>query len=667
MALSVSGLGSSLPVDDLISKLMSVESQPLQKLNGKEASYLAKVSALGQIKGAVSAFQTATRALQDSGKFNAVKSSSGNADVVTISAGSKAASANYSIKVEELAQSQKLASGTFSSASSAIGGGKLTFTFGTTGGGSFTPNAEKIPKTVTIPDNATLNDIRDAVNKADIGVSASVVNDGSGNRLVFSSNTTGTASTLKIENSDDGGALAGFAHVPGGSTLTEVQAAKDARFTLDGLTIVKQSNTVTDAVEGLTLTLKQKQKAEDAAVSLSVTRDSSGIKKTIEDFVKSFNELNSALTEASSVDMNATTKPGEARPAAALSGETVIRTIRTQIRNVFNSVQDVGGAYRVPADVGLGFNQDGSMKLDTGKLQKAIDSNPQDILKLFGSVGTPTDPQVSFVSASGKTASGEYTVNVGSLPNGVLGGAGVVPASLTVAPGGQNFQVKIDGSSSASLTLPAGTYTPASLATALQTAINGDATLTAAGAKVAVSVDSVSGKLVMSSQKTGTSSTVEVLSGLDAVGTSPVNLFNNGAGVAGSANVSGTIGGYAATGNGTVLTGATGTPVEGLAIDIGGGPTGERGTVGFAKGFAFALDGVLAQLLDDKKGAIASRTEGLNNSVKELGKQRDVLGRRLEDVEKRYRAQFTALDAMVSQFNNIGNFLSQQLAGLNKS
>ncbi|MBI3143688.1 MAG: flagellar filament capping protein FliD [Pseudogulbenkiania sp.] len=678
MALSVSGLGSGLQVDDLVSKLMSVESQPLQQLAVKEATYLGKVSALGQVKSAVSSFQTATKALQDSSRFVAIKASSANNDVATISAGSTAAVANYSLHVDDLAQSQKLASAAVSSSKSAIGSGTLRIYFGTdNGAGGFALNSDKPYKDVTIKTGATLEDIRDAVNAAQIGVAASIVNDGSGYKLVYSSNDTGTKNALKVATNDASlssltnadklytDAAFSVTSATISTNLSVVQSAKDAKFTLDGIAITKSSNTVTDVVDGLTITLKKKQETTDAAISLAVSKDSSGIKKTIEEFVKAFNDLNKTLTDVSSFD-SAEPKSGEQRQAAALNGESVIRSVKTQIRSVFNSVQDVGGAFKLPADVGISFNTDGTMKLDSSKLQKAIDSNPQDIVKLFGSVGSPTDSQVSFVSATGKTASGTYALAVSSLQNGVLAGAAAVPSSLTVSSS-QSFQVKINGTSSGTLTLAAATYTPASLATALQTAINADSALTTAGAKVSVTVDSASGKLVLTSQKTGTDSTVEVLSGLDAVGTPAVNLFNNGAGVTGSANISGTIGGYAASGSGNTLTGAIGTPVEGLALSVSGGATGDRGEVVFAKGFAFALDGVLNQLLDSKSGPIAARTDGLNASVKSIGQQRDVLNRRLEDTEARYRKQFNALDSMVSQWTNLGSYLTQQLASLNTS
>ncbi|MFC3532000.1 flagellar filament capping protein FliD [Vogesella facilis] len=662
--LSSAGIGSNLPIDNMVSQLMAVESRPLQQLNSKEATVQAQISALGQVKGALSAFQSATKALQDSSKFNAIQATSSSEDNVKVSGSNAAGTGSFLLRVNQLAQSQKLATTAFASTTTAIGGGTLTFSFGTTSGASFALNPEKVPQTVTIPAGSTLAGIRDAVNKANIGVTASIVNDGTGNRLVYTT-ATGTKSTLKVESSDS--SLAAFTNDPAGTKLTEVQSAKDAIFELDGMTITKQGNTVTDAVDGLTFSLVKVHAATDSAAKIDVTRSSSGISKAIQDFVKSYNELDKALNDVSKVDT--TTKPakGQQRTAPPLAGDASIRAIRNQIRTAFSVVQNIDGDFTRPAEIGLAFDKNGSLALNTTKLQAAIDANPDDVLKLFGSVGTPTDGNIKFSAATGNTQTGNYAINLTAVQNGTLLGASALGSAIVVtAPA--SFSVKINGDSTASLTLPAATYTPATLASKLQEVINADSTLTTKGDKVTVSVDS-SGKLLLSSTKTGTSSTVEVLGGLDSVttDTGSVSLFNTGVGIAGSDKVSGTIGGYSALADGNKLTGAIGTPVEGLSVTVNGGTIGDRGTVEFSKGFAFALDGVLTSLLASKTGVIDAKTDGLNSTVKRIGEQRDRMNDRLTKTEARYRKQFNALDATVSQMQSTGNYLTQQLAALTKS
>ncbi|MEQ6291605.1 flagellar filament capping protein FliD [Vogesella sp. GCM10023246] len=665
--LSSAGIGSNLPIDNMISQLMAVESRPLQQLNTKEATVQAQISALGQVKGALSSFQSATKALQDSSKFNASQATSSSEENVKVSGSNTAGTGSFLLRVDQLAQSQKLATSAFASTTTAIGGGTLTFSFGTTSGASFALNPEKVPKTVTIPAGSTLAGIRDAVNKANIGVTASIVNDGTGNRLVYTT-ATGTKSTLKVESSDS--SLAAFAHDPAGTKLTEVQAAQDAKFELDGMTITKQSNTVSDAVDGLTFTLLKPHEATDTPAKIDVSRSSSGISKAIQDFVKSYNELEKVMDEVSKVDTSAKPAKGEQRTAPPLAGDASIRAIRSQIRAAFSAVQNVDGEFKRPAEIGLAFDKNGSLALNTTKLQAAIDSNPEDVLKLFGSVGTPTDGNIKFSAATGNTQTGNYAINLTAVQNGTLLGGAIVPSSITIAAAPAlppSFTVKINGDSSGSLTLPAATYTPATLASKLQEVINADSNLTTKGDKVTVSVDS-SGKLLLSSTKTGTSSTVEI-SGLSnvALDSGSINLFNDGAGVAGADKVSGTLGGYAALADGNKLTGASGTPVEGLSVTVNGGTIGDRGTVEFSKGFAFALDGVLTSLLASKTGVIDAKTDGLNTTVKRIGEQRDRMSDRLTKTEARYRKQFNALDATVSQMQSTGNYLTQQLAALTKS
>lgn len=672
--LSIPGLGSNLPIDTLITGLMNVEKQPLTQLDAKTTTYQNQLSALGQVQGSLASFQAAAISLQNSSNFSSTQAASSLNDVASISVNDKAAAGSYALSVQSLAQNQKLATSAFSSATSVIGGGTLTFNFGSSTFDAnnkisgFTPNATKTPQTVTIPANATLNDVRDAVNAAKIGVTASVVNDGTGYRLVYSSSDTGTNNSLEITTSDS--TLSALSNDPASNKLTVVQSAQDAKFTLDGISITKSSNTVSDAIDGLTITLKKAQATGDAPAQLTVSKNTSGISSTLNAFVSAYNSLNKVLTSVSAVDTSTTVKPGTLRNAAPLNGDSIIRSIKTQIRNVFNTVQDVGGAFRVPAEVGLGFDKNGNMTLDSTKLQKAIDTNPQDIAKLFGAVGTPTDAQVNYVSSTGKTTAGNYAVNVTGLQHGVLASGAAVPASLTVAATapatGQSFQVNIDGTLSGMLTLPNGTYTPSSLATALQGAINADSTLSAAGAQVSVSVDRTSGKLLISSNKTTSASTVQIVSGLSNVGGN--SLFADGvSGTPGQAAVSGTIGGYAALGDGNTLTGAIGTPVEGLKISVDGGNTGDRGSISLTRGFGFALDSALSGMLDSKNGLIAAKTTGINSSIKQVADQRDALNRRLTVIEANYRSQFNALDTLVSQLTNTGNFLTQQLSSLSSS
>lgn len=654
MALSVGGLGSGMDIDGLIKNLMAIESRPLLQLQQKEALLQQKISAVGQVKGAVTAFQSAVKALQDAGKFVSYKGTTSSEEHVGISASSKAPTGSFTVEVIRLAQEQKLASGNFASAKSAITGDTdSTLTF------SSAADPSKPPKSVTIPANATLEDIRDAVNKADVGVNASIVNDGSGYRLVYSSKNTGTQNTIKVQASDDalnqisthGKDGKPLLTTDGKPMLTEVQAAQDAKFMLDGIEVTKQSNTVSDAIDGVTLTLKKVHKDEVPA-RLSVSKDTSGIKKSLEGLVNGYNDLMKALKSVSGVNLDATVKPGEARPAGILNGASIIRTIQNQVRAAFGQSSDNGGAFKLASEFGLTFNADGTMKLDDKVLDKALEKNADDIAKFFATDAVTTDAGISYVGGSSKTQAGEYEIVITQLLNGTKE-ADEKP-KLTVNADNKDFKIKVDGKE-VTVSLAEKTYgSAAELAHAIESGINEKL---GKDGKVSVTVDPDSGKLAIQSAKTGKESSVELVSGLEFAG------FKPGAGIPGGDSVAGTIGGHPAKGDGNKLVGAVGTPVEGLTISVSGGVTGNRGTVSFTKGFAFDLDQTLEELVK-KDGAIDAFSKGLSESAKGLTTQQEQLERRLIETEKRYRAQFSAMDALLAQYNNMSNFLTQQLAGL---
>jgi flagellar hook-associated protein 2 len=655
--LAVTGLGSSLPIDSIVSKLMAVESLPLQQMQQQQQSYQSKISAFGQVQGALSSFQAQVVALESPTNFNVVSTNSSNTSVATVSAsGNSVQDSSYSINVTQLAQGQRLVSKTgYSSTSSVIGGGTLTFTFGSTSNNTFTPNASVAPSTVTIPANASLQDIASAINGANVGVQASIINDGiNGNRLVYTSTNTGAAYSLKVTADDPNGPLANFTNDPAGSTMTQLQAAQDAQFTLNGVSIDKSSNTVSDAINGLSFSL-----SATGSATLTVSHNNSGAQQAIQGFVSAYNNLRSTLNQVSAYD-NSPVAAGQAHKAAALNGDASILALKNQLRSVFNQIPPglENSPYRVPADVGLTFDRSGNLTLDNSKLQKALTSNPQAVAQLFGALGVPSDSQVSYQGSTAKTQVGTYAVNITGMQHGVLLGSKVASGNFPMSSDNlPAFDVTVDGVALTNVSWPAGqTYNSAAdAAVGLQSAINTAlaADPNGSGLSVAASVDAASGGIVLQSNSSGTKSSLTVVSGLSSLG------FADGSTNTGQSNVSGTIGGFAALGNGNTLVGSTGTPVAGLSININGGPAGSRGTVSFTRGFANAMDDLLTQL-QSSKGLIQSAISGLNSSVTAIGKQIDAENQRLTKVQQGYLTEFNAMDSTVSKLTSLGSWLTQQ-------
>ena len=663
MAISSPGVGSNLDVNSIVSQLMTVESRPLTVLARKEAGYQAQLSAYGTLKGALSSFQNAVRALSDVAKFQSVKATPADATVMGASASSTAVPGTYSVEVTKLAQSQKLAAVGQASATAAIGIGTLTFDFGTISGGTFDAVTGKYTgaafasngagvKTVTIDASSnSLTGIRDAINNAKIGVSATIVNDGGASpyRLALTSTTIGKTNSIKISVAGDAALSTLLAHDPAATqNLSETATAQNAELKVDGIAVSKTSNSISDVIQGVTLNLLKTNVATPTLVT--VARDTASVTSAVNAFVKAYNDINKNLGDLSAY--NATTKQ-----AAVLQGDSSVRSIQSQIRKTLTStLAGIGGSYTTLSQIGIAFQKDGTMAVDSTKLQSAIDTNFNDIASLFAATGKASDSLVSYSSGTVNTKPGAYALTVSQLATqGKV--AGSAAAGLTITTGtNDSLSMTVDGVI-ATVTLATGTYTAAALATEVQSKINGASAFSTAG--ISLAATQTGGIMTLTSNRYGSTSNVSV------VGNGASNLL--GATPVGTAGVdtAGTINGVAATGSGQTLTGASGNAAEGLKILASGGVLGSRGTINYSQGYAYKLDKQVDSLLSTT-GPISSRTDGINRTIKDIGNRRDVLNLRLAGIEKRYRAQFTALDMMIGSMTTTSNFLTQQLANLPK-
>ncbi len=666
--ISSPGIGSNLDVNSIVSQLMSVEQQPLTQLNKKEANFQAKLSGLGMLKGALSQFQTAVRGLSDTSKFQGIRVTPADASIASASGSAGATPGTYSLEVTKLAQAQKLASAGQVSDSSTIGAGAattLSFDFGTIAGGtfnsatglytgaSFTTNGAGV-KTVTIDaTNNSLSGIRDAINKANIGVNATIVNDGSASpyRLALTVNATGQTQSMKISVAGDAALSTLLSQDPAnntGQTLSETVSAQNAAFKVDGIAVSKATNTASDVIQGVTLNLAKTNVG--SPTNITVARDTSSVIAAVGVFVKAYNEINKTLNDASA--FNAATKQ-----AAILNGESSVRSIQAQIRSVISApVPGGASAFTQLSQVGITLQKDGSLTVDNTKLQSAMDTKFSDIAGLFATVGKASDSLACYSSATAKTVSGAYSLNASQLATqgNTVGSAAT---GLTITPGtNDSLQVLLDGATS-TITLAGGTYaTAAALAAEVQSKINGAAAFVAAGSSATVTQSA--GVLTITSNRYGSISGASVTGG-----SGMTNLLGTTATVAAGLDTMGTLNGVAATGAGQFLTGAKGDASEGLRVQITGGSIGIRGTVNYSQGYAYQFD-KLANTQLGTDGPISSRTNGINASLKSLDESRQRLTDRLTDTEKRYRAQFTALDMIISRMTTTSNFLTQQLANL---
>lgn len=590
--------------------------------------------------------------------------------MVTASGSSIANPGNYSLEVTNLAQAHSLSTKSFTETSSPVGTGTLRFEFGhfDTDSSSFISNSNESTKTVTIDsEDNSLSGIRDAVNAAKIGVTASLVNDGSGFKLLFTSDETGKENGLKISvsdttdasNTDDSG-LSQLAFDPdpaaaADSHLSENMTPKDALFTLNGLTITSATNKVNSAVSGVTLNLKGTT-TPGSPVNISIAKDDAKITEGVNGFVEKFNELVDTLKQLSSYD-SANSQAGP------LLGDSAVRSVESQLRKMIStSSKGADGNISSLATVGVTTDRSGKLTLDSSKLEAALTDNREILAQIFSASGATTDSQVNFITSNKNTQTGQYNINLEVMASrGFLDGtaapalADLATTPLTIDDSNDSFSLLIDGVGTGDINLTQKSYSSgAELATEIQAKINASDSLKDHGASVLVSF--ADGKLQISSALQGAKSSVEITS---IEGATDLGLAI-GIGTQGT-DIKGTIGGQGADSLGTILTG-TGK-ASGLILEFSGGIAGNRGSVFFNRGIADQLDGLLTGFLKSDS-LIDNRTDGLNTRIKRINDQRSELNDKLDTLEARLYKQFNAMDTIVAQLQSTGSYLEQQLENL---
>jgi flagellar hook-associated protein 2 len=662
-AITTQGIGSGLDIASIVDKLVSVASQPLTDLQTQESAYETKLSAFGQVSSALSTFQSTIAPLTTPAAFQTFAATIGDSSIASVAVSStnsnSLSAGSHTLTVSQLADSQRTASSAFADTTSAIGTGTITIDVGTWNSSysSFTPNGTVGSKTITIDStNDSLSGIRDAINAAGAGVTASIVNDGTGNRLVLTGSSTGSANGFRVSTSDsdgnnlDASGLSQIAFDPsasGGTPQTQhLSNAVNANFTIDGLAISKPSNTVTDAISGLTIGLNQ---VNTTGTSFTIARDTSSATTAISNFVSAYNTIASGIATLTNYDASSGT-------AGTLNGDSTTRLISTRLQSLIATVVPTGGTVTDLNDLGITFGSDGQLTLDSTKLASALASDPNSVSKVFAKTGTVTDSLVSYSDSTDATQSGSHALTVSQLATqGTLTGA--ASAGLTITAGvNDSLSVTLDNVNS-TITIPPGTYSDASsLAAAVQSQINGTSAFSTVGSSVNVSASG--GVLSFTSNRYGSASSVTLggnaASGL--VGSAPASTTG--------LDVAGTLDGVAFNGAGQTAIGATGSSAEGLKLSITGGTTGSRGTVTLTRGIAASINDTLTQVLDPTNGLLTSATAGLNSSITDVKAQEDAWTPRLDAIRAQYTAQYNAMDALVASLNSTGSYLTQQLTAI---
>ncbi|WP_200330680.1 flagellar filament capping protein FliD [Thiocystis violacea] len=656
------GLGSGVDVNSLVSQLVAAERKATDtRLDTQEAQIQAKISSWGTIKSAFSDLKSALTTLKLPSTFQKLAASSSDDGAISVSAATNADVGSYAVEVQKLAQNHTLASMRFDDLSDTLGTGTLTLKFGKTDYDAgtdtyngFTQNAERSTASIIIDSsNNTLTGVRDAINSANAGVQASIINDGEGYRLVLNTKDGGADNSLQISVADSDGnhtdtaGLSQLAFNGSATNMDQTLAAQNAEMLINGLRVTSTTNTVTQALKGVTLNLHAAQVGK--TVQIGVSHDNSAVTEALEGFVTKFNDLNSTVSSAADYDsVNGL--------GGILQSDALVRSAMSQVRNLLSTaVQGLTGNVKTLVDIGISTESDGSLTLDSSKLSSALSSDPTGVTGLFTVQGRTTDSGITYLGGTTNTQVGSYGIEItqmatkGHFEGGTL-------TTTTVDATNDSFKINVDGKESGLITLSQGDYTTETLIAELQSRINGDSTLNGAGISVEVSFNTTENRLEITSKNYGSTTGVALLD-VEGLGLG----LDDGTAFQGD-DVAGTIGGFAAEGTGQNLKATEGNAKD-LSIAVESGVAGERGSVSFSRGMIDSLDKVLTGLLSSN-GTITSRTEGLQKSLDQIDDDRAALDLKMEKYEDRLLTQFNAMDLVVARLQSTSDYLTQQLSSL---
>lgn len=369
--LTALGLGSGLDIDSLVTELTTAEMLPANnRVERQQESVTVQVSAMATLKSALSTFQSTLDSLASGSGFDSHTATSSDEDLLTATADADAVAGTYRVVVQQLAQAQQLVSNSFSGGSTAeVGTGTLTLSLGED---SFSIDIDS--------SNSTLAEIRDAINSAsdNPGISATLIYGSDGAQLVLSSETTGAASTITVTASGGDGGLEDLEYDADTTTnYTEEQEAQDAIITIAGVEHTSSSNSVDDAIDGVTLSLESAD--PDTTISLKIGNDKDHVVSMVESFVSAYNTLSAQLTSLGSYD-------ADTEEAGALLGDSLLGTIKSQLRHALSdAVSGLTGSHTSLASLGITTNEDGYLELDTDTLNSVLGSDFSTVTKIFDS------------------------------------------------------------------------------------------------------------------------------------------------------------------------------------------------------------------------------------------------------------------------------------------
>ena len=361
---SSTGLGSGLNITEIVTALVKADTSAKQaQITRQTSNNTAMISGIGSLRSALTAFQDAMKALnnKDAPSFNAYAATSANESVVKIKSSNTAVAGSYDIVVDKLATGSKVASQQFAGgASSAITAGKLTIS---QGGKTYD---------LDVASGATLQSVRDQINKemSANGISANIINEEGGSRLVLSSTTTGAGSDISLSGIPEL-TIDGTTQMSGTGAGFITAKAQDAELTIDGLKVKSASNTLDSAISGMTLELTgvsaKAGGATGTPTAVTVAADNEGLKKSVQSFVDAYNTLQKAITSLTSTSRTDDDK----LVLGPLTNDPTTRSLLGDVRKVLSEV-GAGDQLTTLSQLGINTQKDGTLEFNSSKFTSAM-------------------------------------------------------------------------------------------------------------------------------------------------------------------------------------------------------------------------------------------------------------------------------------------------------
>jgi flagellar capping protein FliD len=518
------GLGSGVLTNDLVEKIVGAEREASDsRLDRDEKILDARITAYGEIKSLASILQSATSALSLPSTAGSTIATSSDESILTTEASILAEPGTYSVEVLNTAKAHSVVTGAYSSYDEIIGTGDIQITFGEItydgGGGFLSQDVDPTkggPAIVIDDSNKTLSGIRDAINDANIGAKASIINDGTGYRLVVTSEETGAKNAMRISTRDDLGGVAtsGLSSIAynevqnGVGTMTQTAKGEDAIIQANGLTITRSSNSISEVVPGVALNLLSADVGKP--ISIVVAPDVAGIQEKIQDFVNAYNEFKKFSDDLTSFN-------SDTEQAGLLLGDSTLRSIQSQVRNMISQPIDglTGTKYRSLTELGVNTDRtnDFLLEFDPSVFSKAIKEERESIVSILAKSGTAGDAQIRYINDSVNTKPGTYGIEVTQLATQAIYEGGSVAgldfsSPVVIDASNNNFTINLNGKSEA-ITLTSGSYaTGEELAKQIGFQINSNETYKKFAYGVTVAYDAVDKNFSITSNKYGEDSKI---------------------------------------------------------------------------------------------------------------------------------------------------------------